>query len=153
MVHEVTPCPTDSLEQMRTTGPLLEFVIPRRPISLQIRNRSRLREWKEYVADVARELWTKGCPVSVDNLSLTLVYLSDEAPLDVDNIIKPIQDALVGLVLQDDALVCDVRSHRRMRTGTFDVARLPVTMLEALNLESECVYVRVGLAPDLEDVL
>lgn len=44
-------------------------------------------------------------------------------PLDTDNIIKPIQDALARLVFEDNVLVTNVRSHRRIRTGMFDLAR------------------------------
>jgi Holliday junction resolvase RusA-like endonuclease len=36
------------------------------------------------------------------------IYLYDEVVLDADNIIKPIQDALIGLAFLDDALVTDI---------------------------------------------
>ncbi|HIG48948.1 MAG TPA: RusA family crossover junction endodeoxyribonuclease [candidate division Zixibacteria bacterium] len=43
-----------------------------------------------------------------------MVYLGEtNAPVDTHNIIKPIQDGLVGLVYDDDLLVTDVESHRR----------------------------------------
>ena len=45
--------------------------------------------------DQPREL--AGGPVA-----LTVLYFYDEAALDIDNILKPIQDALVGIVLEDD---------------------------------------------------
>lgn len=89
----------------------------------------------------------------MEGLRLTLVYLFDEAPLDVDNIIKPIQDALVGLVLEDDRLVSDVHGHRRARAGAFDLTRLPALLIDGLSGESECVYVRISPAGALEDVL
>lgn len=87
------------------------------------------------------------------NIHLTLVYLFDSDPVDVDNIIKPIQDALVGLVYEDDALVTDVESHRRSRFGEFDITRLPDLLLQAITSGTECVYVRVAEAKMLEDYL
>ena len=39
---------------------------------------------------------------------ITLVYLYDEAALDVDNFIKPIEDALVGLAFSDDSVNTEV---------------------------------------------
>jgi crossover junction endodeoxyribonuclease RusA len=130
-----------------------EFVIPRRPVSLQTRRRERLQQWKEYVRAQAATVWLGHAPFQQEDLSLTLVYLFDDAPVDTDNIIKPIQDALVGLVFEDDILVTDVRSHRRIRTGIFDFARLPAHLIHALDLGEECVYVRVSNAPALEDIL
>jgi crossover junction endodeoxyribonuclease RusA len=129
-----------------------EFVIPRRPVSLQTRRRARLQEWKDYVRGHAAAAWSGGAPWADEGVSLTLVYLYDEAPVDIDNIIKPIQDALVGLVLEDDILVTDVRGHRQIRTGIFDLGRLPNPLITALVEGGESVYVRVSAAPPLEEL-
>ena len=43
--------------------------------------------------------------------------MCDSSPADIDNSIKPIQDALVGVVLADDFQVTDVDSHRRFLSG------------------------------------
>lgn len=87
------------------------------------------------------------------DLHLTLVYLSDEAPPDVDNIVKPIQDALVGLVFSDDALIADVESHRRPIIGTFDLTRMPDLLIQGIQSEKECVYVRLSTSLSLEGYL
>lgn len=84
---------------------------------------------------------------------MTLVYLCGEDPVDVDNIIKPIQDALVGLVYDDDVLVADVGSHRRPLTGLFDVARCPAELIRGLLSGEECVWVGVGDSRPMEDYL
>lgn len=52
------------------------------------------------------------------DLQLTLVYICDDAPVDVDNIIKPIQDAMVGVIYEDDVQISDVDSHRRYLSDT-----------------------------------
>lgn len=129
-----------------------EFLIPDRPVSLQTRNRENLRQWKAYVASEAAKSWT-GEAISDCNLQLTLVYLCGDDPVDIDNIIKPIQDALVGLAYIDDILVTDVESRRRPLAGTYDVARCPDQLLQGIASGGECVYVRLSDQPILEDKL
>ena len=87
------------------------------------------------------------------DLHLTLVYLFDEAPPDTDNIVKPIQDALVGLVFSDDALVADVESHRRSLNGAYDLTYLPPLVTAGIFSGRECVYVRVSTSLPLEEYI
>jgi len=128
-----------------------EFLIPRRPVSLQTRKRSKLQDWQAFVRAEASKTWV-GVPYS-GNVHLTLVYLYDTDPVDTDNIIKPIQDGLIGLVYEDDSLVTDVESHRRSLSGTFDVALCPLLLLHGIFEGSECVYVRIRQAKALESYL
>ena len=128
-----------------------EFLIPKRPLSLQAKSKS-LRAWKGYVKSVAAQVWP-GPTVQTGNLQLTLVYLCDESPPDTDNIVKPIQDALVGLVFSDDSLVADVESHRRFLDETFDLTRLPSLVLSGIAGQRECVYVKVSDSRPLEEYL
>jgi hypothetical protein len=116
-------------------------------------NRANLRTWKEFVARRANTAWGVRPPIQTGELHLTLVYLSGVQPADVDNIIKPIQDALVGLVLSDDSLIVAVESHRRLLTGSFDPMRLPPLLLTGLLTGRECVYVRLRDAQPLEELL
>ena len=131
---------------------IFEFLIPRRPVSLQTRNRTNLQRWKDFVRDEAEKTWS-GTPYNDVNLHLTLVYLCDTDPVDVDNIIKPIQDALVGTIYEDDILVSDVESHRRPLTGSFDITRYPTLLVNGLLSGEECVYVRISEAKALEEYL
>ena len=66
---------------------------------------------------------------------------------------KPIQDALVGLIFADDALVADVESHRRSLDGTFDLTQLPQLVIAGIASGQECVYVQVTNSLPLEDYL
>ncbi len=67
--------------------------------------------------------------------------ICDISPLDTDNIVKPIQDALVGFVFSDDELVTDLDCHRRSLHGTFDLTRLPRLVLAGIASRQECVRV------------
>lgn len=131
-----------------------EFLIPKRPVSLQTRNRKNLQDWKSYVQNEARKVWDANTPpISGIALRCQIVYLSGDAPADIDNIIKPIQDALVGLVFEDDFLVSDVDSHRRSIDEPFDIASLPNLLLAGITSGDECVYVQVSEAKTLQDYL
>jgi crossover junction endodeoxyribonuclease RusA len=79
-----------------------------------------------------------------------LVYLCNDSPADIDNIIKPIQDALVGVVYADDSLISDVDSHRRFLSDAIDVTNLPPLLVEGITVGEECIYIRVSLAENLE---
>jgi len=129
-----------------------EFLIPKRPVSLQTKNRANLQAWKSFVAVEAAKTWTGTLNTGIDT-QLTLVYLCNEDPVDTDNIIKPIQDALVGLIYKDDPLVTDVDCHRRPLKGITDITHWPGLLIDAIASGNECVYVRISNAKPLENYL
>lgn len=129
---------------------LFEMLIPHRPISHQAKNRENLQAWKDLIYGRARREWQGGAPYQKQGLRFTLVYLCDDSPADIDNIIKPIQDALVGVVFADDALVSDVDSHRRFISDGIDIGHLPSLLVQGVLQGEECVYIRVSIAENLE---
>lgn len=129
-----------------------EFVIPQRPVSQQARRQARLREWKEFVAERARLAMNEPRTLTSEPVALRLLYLYDEAALDVDNILKPIQDALVGVLLEDDSVITDVEIRRRWRGTTFTLNAISPVLAGGLALGREFVYVALSDAP-AQDVL
>jgi crossover junction endodeoxyribonuclease RusA len=129
-----------------------EFIIPRRPVSQQARRQGRLREWKEFVAEQARVTIREPMALATDPVALKLLYIYDETALDVDNILKPIQDALIGVLLEDDSVVTDVEIRRRWRRTTFTVNAVSPTLAAGLALGTDFVYVALSDAP-AQDVL
>ncbi len=117
--------------------PPFEFLIKSRPVSQQTRRRERLREWKEFVRQEATRYWTSTHVPANGPVCITLVYLYDEAALDVDNFIKPIQDALVGLAFSDDSVITDVVIRRRQLRGTFDLSRASSVLIEGFEYGDE----------------
>ncbi|MEH2160969.1 MAG: RusA family crossover junction endodeoxyribonuclease [Nostoc sp.] len=130
-----------------------EFLIPRRPVSLQTKKRENLQAWKNFVRVEAQKVWKDKSPITKGDIQLTLVYICDEFPADIDNIIKPIQDALVDLVFEDDSLISDVDSHRRFLSDPIDIKSLPSLLQSAVILGKECVYVKVSESQTLEKYL
>ena len=101
----------------------------------------------------ATRYWSSTHTPANGPICLTLVYLYDEAALDVDNIIKPIQDAIVGLAFPDDALVTDVICRRRQLRGVFDLSRVSPVLIEGFDYGDEFVYVHVSDAPPQEQLV
>jgi crossover junction endodeoxyribonuclease RusA len=88
---------------------------------------------------------------------LVVVYFFGRLPayLDNDNLLKPIQDALNGLVYEDDRQVTDTAIRRtsievqfRFRSG-----RHSALLMETIRSATEFVYVRVEDAPSHEELL
>jgi len=129
-----------------------EFVIPQRPVSQQARRQARLREWKEFVSTQARMAINEPRGLATEPVALRLLYFYDEAALDVDNILKPIQDALVRILLEDDSVVSDVEIRRRWRRTTFTLNAVSPVLAAGLALGAEFVYVALSDAP-AQDVL
>jgi len=76
-----------------------------------------------------------------------------ESPPDTDNIIKPIQDSLIGIVFGDDSQISDVDSHRRFLDDPIDLTTLPELLLAGIASAAECVYVRVSDSLGVESYL
>lgn len=131
---------------------LLEFLIERRPLSLQTGNRKNLQAWKEFVKSKAIEKWNSPL-ISNQYLHVSIVYLCDDSPPDLDNIVKPILDALVGLVYEDDEQIADVESHRRYLSDGIDTTNLPPLLQCGVLKGDECVYVKIEESKLLETYL
>ena len=81
---------------------------------------------------------------------LIAVYFFGSAPvlLDNDNFVKPVQDALIGLVYADDRQVTDTVVRRTDIRGAFYIGGQSEILLAAIRREAEFVYIRVDRAPD-----
>ncbi len=90
-----------------------EFIVDGPPVSQQARRRELVREWKQAVKDAAQHLWADEQLPSKDFVVLTIIYFYDTIDMDVDNIPKPISDALNGLVYIDDKQITDCIVRKR----------------------------------------
>ena len=130
----------------------VEFLIPQRPVSQQTRRRERLREWRNFVAVQARSVLDQPRTLATEPVAIRLLYFYDEAALDADNILKPIQDALVGILLEDDSIITDVEIRRRWLRTTFTINAMSPILAAGLELGGEFVYVALSDSP-AQDVL
>jgi Holliday junction resolvase RusA-like endonuclease len=119
-----------------------------------VKHRNHLRAWKASIHAEAQKAWpTAAAPISAGPLRVTIVYLCARNPADVDNIIKPILDALVGVAIKDDLLVTDIDSHRRPLAAPPAAVNLPPLLQQGIASGRECVYVRVSAAQPLRSYL
>ena len=127
-----------------------EFVIDGPPVSQQARRRERVREWRDQVYKVAEKHWpSEELPVT-EPLMLTITYFYDRVSMDVDNIPKPISDALKGLVYIGDEQVTDILCRKRNRNSAFRVENPSSVLADGLSRGNEFLYIVVMEAPDQE---
>ena len=132
-----------------------EFTVEGPPVSQQATNRMKLQEWTTRVATAARHYWSHDDSPLSEALQIIVVYYHDGIVIrmDNDNMVKPIQDALIGLVYADDKQITDTRVRKTNRRGPFIVERLSPVLAEAFIRDKEFIYVRVEEAPDHTELL
>lgn len=130
-----------------------EFIIKGTPVSQQTRSRPRLREWKDRVRASAATRWPPGELPLNQPIKIFAVYYYEGAALDTDNMIKPIQDALKGLVYSDDCVVTDSQAAKRDLNGNYRVKGMSPVLAEGFCYGSEFIYVKILGAPSQEELL
>ena len=127
-----------------------EFVIDGPPVSQQARRREKVRRWKNEVRKAAAQHWPVGELPVAEPVMLTITYFYEDVLMDVDNIPKPISDALKGLVYADDEQVTDVLCRKRNRNTVIRVKSPSSVLTDRLRRGKEFLYIGVDKAPDQE---
>ena len=122
---------------------LFEFIIEGPPVSLQTKNRTRLRQWKNDVANAATAKLPQNSTPTQDEVELKITYFYEGSTPDVDNIIKPIQDALVGLVYVDDDQVVETGSRRKGINGAYKIRGASSVIVEGFVRGNEFLHIKV----------
>lgn len=129
-----------------------DFVVEGPPVSQQTRNRARLQAWKQTVRQAALSYWNSGDLPSTDELSIIVTNFYDTAAPDVDNIVKPIQDALIGVVYADDNQITDCNTRKRKITGAFKVKGLSRALADGFVMNKDFIHVKVVLSGNFEQI-
>lgn len=127
-----------------------EFVIEGPPVSQQTRRRARLRAWVAEVRRVAEQDWPTGALPASGPIKVTVTYLYDFDARDVDNLAKPILDALKGLAFLDDAQVTDLTSRKRNLANDLRVESPSPVLAAGLDLGTQFLHVRIEQTSDQE---
>lgn len=102
----------------------------------------------------ALDKWPGIFPFTRFDAYLTIVFVSEErSRIDVDNVIKPIQDAFTGFYYGDDEMVSDVSVHRRRWEDEVADEGLPRLLRAAWEDRIDCVYVRLETTRNLRELL
>lgn len=127
-----------------------EFVIDGPPVSQQARRRERIREWRDQVRAIAEKQWpSEELPVT-EPVMLTITYFYDKVAMDVDNIPKPISDAMKGLVYLDDEQMTDILCRKRNLSSVLRVDNPSEILAEGFSRGNEFLYIIVDTAPNQE---
>lgn len=120
-----------------------EFTIQGPPVSNQTRNRARLQQWKHDVRAAAQARVPAGTAPVADAVQFTVTYYYEGDSPDVDNIIKPMQDALNGLVFVDDAQVAETKARKRPLDGSYQIKGASGILLQGFAAGVGFLHIRV----------
>ena len=116
------------------------------PISVNVRghNKARYSKWVKTVRAAAASHLPKGhMPISQETEAVLRNYYT-AVPPDVDNTVKPILDALKGVVYEDENQVRKLTSERfKLRTGA-DVDKPSASLADALDKWDEIIQVVIS---------
>lgn len=127
-----------------------EFIVDGPPVSQQTRRRERLKTWKTAVRQEAEKYWSAEQKTAIGPVMLKITYFYDAVGMDVDNIIKPIQDAMIGLAYVDDDQVTDVLVRKRDLSGNFKIENMTPILAEGFARGNEFLHIVIVDVPDLE---
>jgi crossover junction endodeoxyribonuclease RusA len=110
-----------------------------------------VRQWRDEVRRVAEQHWSTGEPPAIGPIMLAITYFYEsESSMDIDNIPKPISDALKGLVYLDDEQMTDVFCRKRNLNRNLRVENPSRVLAEGFRRGNEFLYIVVDEAPDQE---
>jgi Holliday junction resolvase RusA-like endonuclease len=125
----------------------LEFVVPGPPISNQQSNakgKANLLAWRATVSGEAQRGWTTN-PILTGHLKATIInfFFGPEPSVDIDNMSKPILDAMQGLVYNDDRQIRQAQITHVEISAAFTIVGVSKIIVNALQAGNQFVYVRV----------
>ena len=94
-----------------------------------------------------------GPPVTVDVVVAITYFYFGQAPIDVDNMAKPILDALKGFIYQDDKQVTVLVSRKRDLGSDLPDAGQSALLMERLSAPGSFVHILVDDARNREVIV
>lgn len=121
----------------------VEFTFEGPPLSLQSKSKTRKRAYKSRVELAARNALAAGFVPVTDDLTIVITYYYEGTTPDIDNIIKPIQDSLIGVVYVDDNQISDTRSRKKEIDSSYRVRNASLPILQAFSNGTEFIHVKI----------
>jgi hypothetical protein len=104
------------------------------------------------VLAAAMGLWPTGRPPITTPVWVRITYFYEGAALDVDNMVKPILDAIGGVVYVDDNQVSDSHARKRDINGSFRIKGLSQQLALAFSKGVEFLHVEIFDQPDPQEL-
>lgn len=123
----------------------IEFIVSGTPVSHQTKRREALEEWKMRVVNACRASTGQEMPfLSSERLSVTLFYFQeDPGGLDLDNMAKPILDAMTNVLYHDDEQVDRLTIQRFSMDNDMDHLQGNRLLETVISAEKPVLYIRV----------
>lgn len=127
--------------------PVVEFTVEGPPVSHQSKNKTALAAWKTQVRVEAAKAWTQAPMKGLLKCTIMNFFEGPDAPLDDDNMVKPIRDAMNGVVYEDDSQIRRSEHTQTSIDDAFQVRGVSKAILNAFATGNEFVYIRIEEAP------
>ncbi|MBK1624358.1 RusA family crossover junction endodeoxyribonuclease [Afifella marina] len=125
----------------------IEVVLRGTPISLQSKSSAHREAWKQRVRDATlsrREQVYQAALLDDRPLAVTIYYFpSDPMEGDIDNIVKPIVDAMKGVSYLDDRSVERIAAQKFEPEEDWQCVAPTEQLAFALDMEPPVIYIRV----------
>jgi Holliday junction resolvase RusA-like endonuclease len=124
----------------------LEFVVLGPPISNQQstpQGKANLAAWRATIAGAATLSWAN--PALTSELKAVIInfYAGNEPSVDVDNMLKPILDAMQTIAYDDDRQIVQIEITHTRIGAAYQVVGVRPIIVTALQAGNQFVYVRI----------
>ena len=127
--------------------PSFDLCIHGQPISAQTKHRGRLVAWKHEV----RSACQLGQPLTCGPVYLRITYYGERRGLDLDNLVKPIQDAMEGVVFRNDRQVVNIEGRYANINGRFEARFMSAALAAAFVNGAPFIHIEVWYHPENQD--
>lgn len=128
----------------------IEFIVRGTAISLQASGQTR-EAWKARIRAAGATVVPPGSWALTDRVAVTIYYFPEgEMVGDIDNIVKPILDAMSPFIYVDDRQVERVVVQKFEPERIFSFSAPSPALVDALAVEGPAVYIRVSENPHEE---
>lgn len=125
-----------------------EFVVDGTPVSLQAHRKESIHQWKERIVEASKHHLPQGHFATELPVAATIFYFPDaEMQGDIDNIVKPILDALKQHIYIDDHQVQRLVIQKFEPGNVFQFASPSVMLGEALVRQKPALYIKLSNDP------
>jgi Holliday junction resolvase RusA-like endonuclease len=131
---------------------ILDFCVHGQAVSAQTGRRHALQAWKQRIRSACVAAWKDGEPPIRGTVRLQVTFYRESELGDVDNLLKPIQDALQGVAYLDDRQIRDVAGRRRDIDSSFKVRYMSPALAMAFSDGRHFVHIELWRDPDQEAV-
>ena len=126
----------------------LEFLVHGTPISLQAKRRASVEDWKRTVLQASYAVLPEGHFSTDGPIAVTLFYFpANEMQGDIDNIVKPVIDALCPHIYADDRQVERILVQKFEPGKAFPFDRDSEILATALTARRPVLYIRLSDNP------